>query len=84
MNEVKEETRQEANGASAKKVFGTIGLVIGILAFLAIGIVFLLFILQVNPLFRFEFEALLGAGPIGHIFTDAVYSASDALFGWVW
>lgn len=84
MDEAKEETRQEANGTSAKRVAGTIGLVIGILVFLAIGLIFLLFILQVNPLFRFEFEALLGAGPIGHIFTDAVYSASDALFGWIW
>lgn len=78
MNET-EESRKETNAASVKRVAGTIGAVIGLLVFLVIGIVFVLFVLQVNPLFRFELEALLG-GPIGQF----MFSASDALFGWIW
>lgn len=78
MNET-EESRKETNAASVKRVAGTIGAVIGLLVFLVIGIVFVLFVLQVNPLFRFELEALLG-GPIGQL----MFSASDALFGWIW
>lgn len=74
-----EESRKETNAASVKRVAGTIGAVIGLLVFLVIGIVFVLFVLQVNPLFRFELEALLG-GPIGQF----MFSASDALFGWIW
>ncbi len=79
VSEIEEQSRKGANVASAKKVAGTIGAVIGLLAFLVIGIVFVLFVLQVNPLFRFELEALLG-GPIGQL----MFSASDALFGWIW
>ena len=78
MNET-EESRKETNAASVKRVAGTIGAVIGLLVFLVLGIVFVLFVLQVNPLFRFELEALLG-GPIGQF----MFSASDALFGWIW
>lgn len=83
MNDVKKESPKEARGASVKIAFGAIGLIIGLLVFLFIGSVFILFLLQVNPLFRFEFEALCGAGPIGQMFVDAVGSASDALFGWL-
>lgn len=78
MNET-EESRKETNVASAKRAAGMIGAVIGLLAFLVIGIAFVLFVLQVNPLFRFELEALFG-GPIGQL----MLSASDALFGWIW
>ncbi|MFR7755225.1 MAG: hypothetical protein ACLU0T_05905 [Bacteroidales bacterium] len=79
MSEIEEESRKETNVALVKRVAGTIGVVIGLLAFLVIGIAFVLFVLRVNPLFRFELEALLG-GPIGQI----MFSASDALFGWIW
>lgn len=79
MSEIEEESRKETNAASVKRVAGTIGAAIGLLVFLVIGIVFVLFVLQVNPLFRFELEALLG-GPIGQL----MFSASDALFGWIW
>lgn len=82
MNEA-EESRKETNGASAKRVVGMIGLIIGMLVFLLIGIVFFMFILQVNPLARLEFELYCGAGPIGQIFVDAVESASDSFFGWI-
>ena len=79
MSEIEEESRKETNVALVKRVAGTIGVVIGLLAFLVIGIAFVLFVSRVNPLFRFELEALLG-GPIGQI----MFSASDALFGWIW
>lgn len=79
MSEIEEESRKETNVALVKRVAGTIGVVIGLLAFLVIGIALVLFVLRVNPLFRFELEALLG-GPIGQI----MFSASDALFGWIW
>ena len=42
MSEIEEESRKETNVALVKRVAGTIGVVIGLLAFLVIGIAFVL------------------------------------------
>lgn len=70
------------NKKHAKGVLGGVGLAVLALILLVFGVIVLLFMWQVNPLFKYWFEST--SGPLGKIFLDVVSAASDALFGWIW
>ncbi|WP_251198056.1 hypothetical protein [Anaerotardibacter muris] len=65
-----------------KRTFVGIGLGLIIVLIVLIAVVGLLFMWQVNPFLRYWFEST--AGPIGLLICDAMDSASNALFGWIW